>query len=380
MNLGGQGKETAVQQQLQACLNELERIAQAAPSAARPVCAAGFDGFIDTLVSPVMKAGTHENRFRTIQQFGEYVAGKSGQSGAIELELKSRRAGGNAPIFSQALASLGVQVHCLAAMGFPEPDPIFAPIAAHCDAHSVAAPGLCTALEFEDGKIFLTQNDGIRSIEYGQIKARVGAERLAEIARGSSAIAMLNWGEIEAMQQVWQGALEDFSAQSDPAKRKTLLVDFADLSARSAAEIEAVLALLKRYRPWFDTQLSMNRNEFQILSGVLALAPTLDAASVQKMLQSLGVDGLAVHTPQRSFHASAAACERVENRYVGKPLISTGAGDHFNAGFMFGLLHRLDMQTALILAGAVSGYFVSRGCGPNPAQLADFIRQWQASC
>ncbi len=366
----------AVQKQLQHCLNSLVGM----PAHLRPVCVCGFDGFIDTLARPVMQAGADKVYFKTIRQFGEYIASKGGKSGSIELDIKSRRAGGNAPNFSLALASAGVDVHCMAAVGYPEPDPVFADLRSKCDTHGVMAPGLCTALEFDDGKIFLTQNDGIRPITYGHIRQSVGAANISAMVGNSDGIALLNWGEIDSMHQVWQDALRDFSVASVVNNRKKLLIDFADISARSDADINAVLALIKYYQAWFEIYISLNLNEYQRLCRLLAINSELDASSMQDLFHALCIDGLVAHTPRHSFFANHASCLHINNLHVPKPMINTGAGDHFNAGFMFGLLHQFDMQSALIMASAVSGLFISQGSSPDRRQLAEYLKFWIASC
>ena len=47
--------------------------------------------------------------------------------------------------------------------------------------------------------------------------------------------------------------------------------------------------------------------------------------------------------------------------FVSDPKISTGAGDNFNAGFCAAQLLELDLESSVILANAVSGYYVRTG-------------------
>ena len=55
----------------------------------------GFDGFVDTLARPILSG----NRpFDTSGALGEAIAGQAGKSCSIELEVISRRMGGNAPL------------------------------------------------------------------------------------------------------------------------------------------------------------------------------------------------------------------------------------------------------------------------------------------
>lgn len=70
------------------------------------------------------------------------------------------------PIFSQALAKLDVSVNCVGAMGYPDVLPIFRNMPPNCQLLSVCEPGLCQALEFDDGKLMLANNEDIDQLDY----------------------------------------------------------------------------------------------------------------------------------------------------------------------------------------------------------------------
>jgi sugar/nucleoside kinase (ribokinase family) len=59
--------------------------------------------------------------------------------------------------------------------------------------------------------------------------------------------------------------------------------------------------------------------------------------------------------------------------FVRQPKISTGAGDHFNAGFCLGRVLGMGLQESLCVGVATSGYYVRSAESPNATQLADFI-------
>jgi sugar/nucleoside kinase (ribokinase family) len=71
--------------------------------------------------------------------------------------------------------------------------------------------------------------------------------------------------------------------------------------------------------------------------------------------------------------ASAAGVVSVKGPFVEKPLISTGAGDHFNAGFCVGKLIGADDATALQLGVGTSGYYVRTAHSPAPQDLVKFL-------
>jgi sugar/nucleoside kinase (ribokinase family) len=63
----------------------------------------------------------------------------------------------------------------------------------------------------------------------------------------------------------------------------------------------------------------------------------------------------------------------VKGPFVEKPLISTGAGDHFNAGFCLGKLIGADNAIALQLGVGTSGYYVRTARSPSVKQLLEFL-------
>jgi sugar/nucleoside kinase (ribokinase family) len=58
---------------------------------------------------------------------------------------------------------------------------------------------------------------------------------------------------------------------------------------------------------------------------------------------------------------------------VKEPKISTGAGDHFNAGFCLGRVLGLSLEESLCTGVGTSGYYVRTAISPTAAQLAEFI-------
>ena len=60
--------------------------------------------------------------------------------------------------------------------------------------------------------------------------------------------------------------------------------------------------------------------------------------------------------------------------FTAKPKISTGAGDHFNAGFVVGRLLGLGVAHSLQLAVAASGFYVRHAVSPNREQLVRFLQ------
>ena len=171
----------------------------------------GFDGFIDSLVYPVktMQDEEHMEFFESIEGFGDFFRGKANKSCSIELYPVMKKMGGNAPIFGKAIASLGIVTKCIGAFGYPEIDEIFQGQEENLEMISIANPGICTALEFLDGKVMLAENQGIRELNYEILKKRVSMERIFEILEQSDVISLMNWSEVLGSESIWEGILTD---------------------------------------------------------------------------------------------------------------------------------------------------------------------------
>jgi len=66
----------------------------------------------------------------------------------------------------------------------------------------------------------------------------------------------------------------------------------------------------------------------------------------------------------------------VKGLFTAKPKITTGAGDHFNAGFCLGKLLGMDNPMALLVGVTNSGHYVRTAESPGVEQLAATLRQW----
>jgi sugar/nucleoside kinase (ribokinase family) len=66
----------------------------------------------------------------------------------------------------------------------------------------------------------------------------------------------------------------------------------------------------------------------------------------------------------------------VDGPFIAQPLITTGAGDHFNAGFCLGKSLGLDDEMSLLAGVTASGFYVRNAQSPRLIDLADMLRHW----
>jgi sugar/nucleoside kinase (ribokinase family) len=66
----------------------------------------------------------------------------------------------------------------------------------------------------------------------------------------------------------------------------------------------------------------------------------------------------------------------VDGPYVEKPLITTGAGDHFNSGFCCGRMLDFDHAASVLIGVAASGFYVRSAQTPSIDDLVQMLRNW----
>ena len=100
------------------------------------------------------------------------------------------------------------------------------------------------------------------------------------------------------------------------------------------------------------------------------------SALARELRGKLPVGTIVIHPVSYALAISADTVDVVKGPYISKPKITTGAGDHFNAGFCLGKLLGFDNAMSLLTGVATSGYYVRTATSPSIAQLAELLRKW----
>lgn len=367
--------------EVQSCLEKLKRKTYASQ------VFVGFDGFVDTLVRPVRQAGADRNAvyFGSIREFADYLGSKSGKSCSIELEKITEKPGGNAAIYAHAISRLGIRTKCMGAFGFPEALPLFKSPGTDVELISISNPGICTALEFDDGKIMLSENGGINDLNYERLVDCIGEERLYKIIWESSMISLMNWSEVPGCTHIWNGFLENIFPKLPKTERKKMFIDISDCSRRSGEEIREMLGLIRDFSDYCEITLSLNHNEFEIVSAALEGAlETPPEHAPERALEDAGrlicencnLAYLILHLRDGAYAFTKNLSYYVENRYVTHPMISTGGGDNFNAGLVYGIINGMGIEPSMTLGNAASGFYVSHGRSASLDELLLYVRSW----
>ncbi|MBC8060508.1 MAG: hypothetical protein H7Y18_07565 [Clostridiaceae bacterium] len=341
----------------------------------------GIDAFVDKIVRVVENKPSNGDYvfFKDIAQFGKHIVSKSGKSCGIEINESFTKLGGNAPIMAHSLGSLSVRVNCVGALGYPQIDPIFNDLSSNCNLYTIGNPGYTTALEFEDGKIMLSQRDYLHRIDWNAVKNMLGIDKIRNFFNESNLLGMVNWNGMIHFNNIFKGILEELMPEHNANKDQILFFDLADVSERTTEDICEALALINEFAKHYKVILGLNENETILLYKALYPEKEIgDWISIgQFIYDNLDIDALVVHTLTNSMAWEKKGTSQVESLFVKKPKLSTGGGDNFNAGLCFGQLIGLDFEGSLYCANGTSGYYVRNAESPTIDNLIETLEQWE---
>jgi sugar/nucleoside kinase (ribokinase family) len=343
-------------------------------------CLLGFDGFVDQIFHVVdqRQSATKYTSFSTLKSFGGRVTAAAGKSANFEVVSQATKIGGNGPIMAFALSTLGAPVHYVGMLGYPTLNPVFTEFAKRTKVYSIAEPGLTEAFEFADGKLMFGQHSTVQEVSWENIKKRMGDTAFQKLWNQSHFVGMVNWTMLPHLSAIWKRLLSDFVPTKTPT-RKLIFFDLADPAKRLDADLNAALKIIGEFQEQNDVILGLNESESQHVAKVLRLKKTAanpkgTASLAAAIREKLGIHTVVIHPVQYAAGADAQGEVFVNGPFTAKPKISTGAGDHFNAGFVIGRLLGLGVAHSLQLAVAASGFYVRHAISPNREQLVRFLQ------
>lgn len=358
------------------------KLSAAESQASKLTAFVGVDGFVDEIIHAVDKRESAEKfeRIRTLKQFGERIAAAAGKSTNIELATQQTKLGGNGPIMANALASLGLKVTYLGALGYPTLHPVFTDFAKRVEVASIAEASHTDALEFDDGKLMLGKMTPLNEVTWQNIQARFGRNEFAAKFAQSDLVGFVNWTMIPYMSELWDSLLKELCPAFSGSRRK-IFFDLADPEKRTREDILRALDLIKRFEKFFDVILGLNEKESFEIAKVLDLKA--DSSSPEKLLalgceinRVLQINTVVIHPVTYALAVSAGDSQIVEGPFIPKPLITTGAGDHFNSGFCLGKLLGFDNAMSVLTGVTTSGFYVRTAQSPTIRQLAEMMQNW----
>lgn len=345
----------------------------------------GLDGFVDTIVLPVDQRqgpGDAFTAIETIPDFAARIAGAAGRSTNIELKPVMEKLGGNGPILAGALVAAGLKVTYAGALGYPDVHPVFHDFASKAKVHSFAQPSLTTAAEFKDGKIMLGMTTSLETITYDSLVKAIGEGSLLDTLSRADLIALVNWTMIPSMTEIFNALIDRAFSALPQSGGRHFFFDLADPEKRSQGDLASGLRAIARFQAHGSVTLGLNLKEATQVAAVLGLAAASEGSDALRGLASqirskLNLSCVVVHPRESAACATRDESWWIPGPYTDSPRVTTGAGDHFNAGFCTGLLAGLSPESCLTLGVCCSGHYVRNARSPSLSDLDSFLRAWK---
>ena len=344
----------------------------------------GLDGFVDEIAQVVDKRASagEFDRIATIERFAGRIREARGQSANIEVVVKLQKIGGNGPIMANALAAIGLGVTCIGSLGYPDVHPVFHELAQRARILSIAQACHTDALEFDDGKIMLGKLTPTAEITWDNLVARVGIDEMVRLVATSRLRGTVNWTMLPYMNDIWRRLASDVLPEVPPGER-ILFVDLADPEKRTREDLRVGLKVLEVFKPFMHVILGLNLKEATQVAAALDIPVSADPEKEIESLamairQKMDLGTVVIHPRSGGAAADANGSATFAGPFVKHPKISTGAGDHFNAGFVAGRLLGLSLAEALCMGTATSGFYVRSASSPTLTDLVEFIRDLPA--
>jgi hypothetical protein len=344
----------------------------------------GFDGFVDNIMHVVDKRQSSDafTRLETITQYASRIGNAAGLSTNIEWIVDQQKIGGNGPIMTNALLKHHPVMTYIGALGFPSLHPVFQSIANQANVISLENPGISDAIEFFDGKIIMGRMS-FKEMTYARILETLGEQKLIDLISSTDLFASVNWSMLPTMTELWKDMLELLLPKLSPRSKKPIFfVDIADPEKRDSKDISEALHLLKSFKAYFTVILGFNKKEAYDVAVHLNLFTSQDIKTQSlenvslNLAKTLEVDQLVVHPVDKAAVVVNGNYVEVKGPFIEKPKLTTGAGDNFNAGYVFGQLLGLTPEQSLLTGVCTSGFYVRQAYSPNTLELKTFIEEF----
>jgi hypothetical protein len=348
---------------------------------------AGFDGFIDKIQKAVKKKeGGQSVYFSTIREFSERILSIEEESGQVELITERIKIGGNAPILANTLSNMDVHTVCLGAMGFPKIDPVFKDLHQLVQPFTILPPGKSQALEFNDGKLILSELTIFDRYNWSYIKQNSDLEKIKGMVSSCRLVALVDWVNLPHASDIWHGFLTDIIKVNNK-KDYLFLFDLCDPSKKTVSQIQDVLKLISEFSVYGKVTLSLNENEMNniwlALNGYEHFGSEKEKMNIPSVNEAgsfifhiMNIDTLLVHPMDRTVVFRKDEVIEVLGRVVKQPKVLTGGGDNLNAGYSFGMLSGFDISDCMLLGMAASGSYIENGFSPDRKDLIKYLVQW----
>lgn len=349
-------------------------------------CFLGFDGYLDLLYSIVKSRSDAINwdRMESMKEFGTLIIDIAGSSANIERVLKKRIFGGFAPNTSRALNALGVKTILVAALGRPDLSQYYKS-SSLVESISIANPGETLGLEFDDGKIMITDFEPILNINPETLMKSVSKSKLIDYINKSNILGFGHWALVPHLNDIWDYFLDSLFPSVTDKKSKLFFVDIADITKRSKEDINEMIAILQKVDQEIPVMLTVNDREAirlsQILSNVKPITPKKEnikdfVKGGRLINDEINLSYFVIHSPHFATISTYSDHYWITEGYTSTPKFTVAAGDHFNSGVALSLATKMTPPESILIGNALTAIFVRTGFSPSFNQLIQYIERY----
>jgi sugar/nucleoside kinase (ribokinase family) len=328
----------------------------------------GFDGVVDN-VRRMIQTRDSSGGFSTFDSLRDIRAQvddsiESSSSLTLEWETVGTRTGGHACHLSRGFNKLGVNTTMVGTYGNP-PREEFTTEFEESTLVSVGESGVCDAVEFDDGKLMISETSEATDLDWDLLTDRIDPETLATQLDGTDVLGVGYWNVTSALPEILSALVANtWSEQLSPPG--LVFLDPADVRNLPSDVIREGANHLQTVNDTVPVTVSANRVETEYLGEALhGENPESIVQTAKQVHDGLGVDRFVSHGVSRSITVSEKGIVDVEVPKTENPEMTTSAGDHFNLGFILGQISGLSDTASTILANAVAGSFVRNGTPPD---------------
>lgn len=340
----------------------------------------GFDGVVDR-VRTVVETRTGPEEYETmdrISDFSDRIDRSAGLNASLSIEWQNRgkRAGGHTSHLGRAMERIGCKPTLIGTFGDP-PLETFTEEYERADLLSIGTAATTDAVEFNDGKVLLSDSGILAALDWDEVCEKVGINTLASRVDRTHVLGIGYWATVLQMPTILDGLREELWPRlRDPPE--SVLFDPADIRRLSEPTLESGVDALDKLDDTVPVTVSSNQAETIRIANLfddVSDASLPEAARVAR--EGLGVSKFVAHTVTEAVSVTVDGEHRVDIPKEEEPELTTSAGDHFNAGLILGRLTGLDDGQQLIAGSAVAGYFVRNAEPPTYSEFLSFIDQYE---
>jgi hypothetical protein len=340
----------------------------------------GFDGYLDRVRVVVADRTDPEtyDRLDTLAGFRDRLDRSVEADSSLSFEWleDGRRTGGHTCHLARAFGTWAFEPTMLGMYGDPVKD-AFAAEFGEYDLTSLGEPGVTDAVEFDDGKLMLTEIGDTMDLDWAGLDGRLGHERLAEHLDGARLLGVGYWSETPDVPDILSGLRELWDDIPDPPG--TVLVDPGDVRKLDAERLRAGRDAIGALTDVTGVVVSANRAETGVLADTFAgEAERSFEAAARAVAEAVEPTWFVGHGVDRSVVVADGETTSVAVPAVDEPAMTTSSGDHFNAGLGLGAVAGLPPAAAVVVGNSVAGHFVRTADQPTLADVRSFVGSYAA--